>query len=131
MWWQGYRGLQLIKAIQKLRMLKHPRKHCFYTVVVVVVGGGGIGKQSIPKSRLAVSNYCSTIFSNFQMFQINWTLILPRLSCRYSQNSNAMEKVRIRVNSSIKARVCEARASIIHYPDILRHPQFFYSICGG
>ena len=83
------------------------------------------------KAGLQLSNYCSTIVSNFQMFQINWSLILPRLSWRYSQNSNAMEKVRKRVNSFIKARVCEARASIIHYPDILRHPQFFYSIGGG
>ena len=36
-----------------------------------------------------------------------------------------MEKARKRVNSFIKARVCEAGVAIIHYPDILSHPQFF------
>ena len=123
LWWQGYRGLQLIRAIQKLKMLKQvgpsPKAlflHC---------GGNDIGKQSIRKIRLAVKQLLEYISQLFPNVHIIWSLILPRLSWRYSQNSNAMEKARKRINSFIKARVCEAGGSIIHYPDILSHPQFF------
>ena len=48
--------------------------------------------MSIRKIRLAVKQLLEYISQQFPNVHIIWSLILPRLSWRYSQNSNAMEK---------------------------------------
>ena len=65
LWGQGYRRLQLIRAIQKLKMLKHvgpsPKAmflHC---------GGNDMVSSQFEKSGLQLSNYLNTLVSNFQM----------------------------------------------------------------
>ena len=92
LWWQGYRGVQLIRVIEKLKMLKQVGPSPKALFVSTLWGGDDIGKQSIRKIRLAIKQLLQYISQQFPNVHIIWFLILPRISWCYSQNSNAMEK---------------------------------------
>ncbi|XP_048769305.2 uncharacterized protein LOC125675594 isoform X1 [Ostrea edulis] len=125
LWWQGYGGLELIKAVNKIKTLRQVGPSP--TALLIHCGGNDLGKTSVRKIRLAINQLVHYLRQEFCSAHIIWSLILPRIAWRYTQNTKAMEKARKRINSFIQSRVCEVGGSIIHYPDISDHPQFFQS----
>jgi hypothetical protein len=56
--------------------------------------------------------------------KIVWSQILPRFSWRYSDNFEAMERSRRRLNNCIASCVLKSGGCYIRYPD-LKHPANF------
>ena len=82
----------MIRVTEKLKMLKQVGPSPKALFVSTLGGGDEIGKQSIRKNKIAIKQLLQYISQQFPNVHIIWSLILPRLSWRYSQNSNAMEK---------------------------------------
>lgn len=99
LWWQGYGGLELTKAISKLKTLQQVGPSP--TALLIHCGGNDLGKTSVRKLRLAINQLIHYLRHEFANVHIIWSLILPRISWRYSENTKAMGKARKRINSFI------------------------------
>lgn len=123
LWWQGYGGLEIVNAIQKLHILKQVGP--LPSAIFIHCGGNDLGKTSVRKIRLAIIKLLQYLGREFPHAHIIWSLILPRLRWRYTENLMAMEKARKRINVFITNKVCEVGGSVVQCPDISDHPQFF------
>lgn len=124
LWWQGYGGLEIlvVNAIQKLQVLKQVGP--LPSAIFIHCGGNDLGKTSVRKIRLAIITILQYLGWEFPNVHIIWSLILPRLKWRYSENTRAMEEARKCINSFISNKVCEVRGSVVQCPDISDHPHF-------
>lgn len=87
-------------------------------IIVLHCGGNDIGLSSIGDLRSFVKaqlRYINRILPNTKLV---WSEILPRQNWRYSENNDAMERARKRLNSCASTEAIRLGGSCIKYPDI-------------
>ena len=69
-------------------------------IIVLHVGGNDLGQNTIGDLREIVKRQFRYIKNKFPNAKVIWSQILPRKRWRYSDNNNAMERSRVRLNSA-------------------------------
>ncbi|XP_071124445.1 uncharacterized protein [Mytilus edulis] len=121
-WWQGKCGGKVLDMKQQIRtMLKYEDPP---TILVLHIGGNDIGE----KSSKTLCELIRKQFSWMRQLMLDtvfvWSQIIPRSSWRYSDNINAMEKCRMRVNTSIASFLTKTDGCYLRYPDIKANELF-------
>jgi hypothetical protein len=116
-WWQCKGGLTISKFhkhIQTMMQYEDPPNF-----IMLHVGTNDIGNVKLGLIQLQLKSLISWIAKQMPYAKIIFSQLLPRLSWRYSENKNKMEKCRCRINSAIASFIVKNnREYYIHYPDI-------------
>lgn len=121
-WWQGRGGLVLnrvrshIRTMLNLEDLPH--------IIIVHVGGNDIGQTQVGILRNQLKNLFSWLADLIPGALLVWSQILPRRTWRYSDNNDALDKARCRINSSVGSFVTKSGGGYIRYPDIKANNRF-------
>ena len=112
-WWQGRGGLILSRMKQAIRtMLKfEDQPH----VIVIHIGGNDLGREKTKVLCDKLREFMSWLAKVMPTTVLVWSQILPRLQWRYSNNLKAMEKSRVRVNTSIASYLTKSSGCYIRY----------------
>lgn len=116
-WWQGYGGLTLSNLRQKINLLS--KLSAEPDVIVIHCGGNDIGFTPLTEMFSTFKSLLFFLQSRFSKTRLIWSQILPRMKWRYSQDSAAMNRSRIRFNSFAAKSVLNCGGGYIKYPDIL------------
>lgn len=115
-WWQGRGGLVLSKmkqAIQTLLKFEDPPH-----VIVIHVGGNDLGNENTYVLCDKLREFMSWLAKIMPTTVLVWSQMLPRSQWRNSKDLKAMEKSRVRVNTSIASYLTKSSGCYIRYPDI-------------
>ena len=121
-WWQGRSGLTLSKLrnhIRTMMKLEDPPNY-----IVVHIGGNDLGNTRLGYLHYQLEQFMSWLSIQLPETALIWSQILPRLSWRYSKNTEAMDKGRRRLNSSIGAYMIKHGGCYLLYPDIKATHEF-------
>jgi lysophospholipase L1-like esterase len=88
------------------------------TFIVIHIGGNDIAASKVGHLRNDVKNVLTWVARNLPNTLIIWSQILPRINWRYSENSDAMERCRYRVNNYVASFVIKNGGAYIRYPEI-------------
>lgn len=97
------------------------------TFIVIHIGGNDIGASKVGHLRNDVKNVLTWVARNLPNTLIIWSQILPRINWRYSENSDAMERCRYRVNNYVASFVIRNGGAYIRYPEIKVNNTFICS----
>lgn len=114
--WQGYGGMTTCDVMVKIRNLIRVENSPGY--LVLHIGGNDLGHVKVGFLRNRIKNIMRKIRALLPNTRIIWSEILPRNQWRYSQNHDAMNRARKRINSSIGAFVLKLGGYYVQYPDI-------------
>lgn len=118
-WWQGYGGLGLKSLEGKLNTLikvwdgKNP------DYILLHVGANDIGKRGVFQILRQIDGLVSKIRQIFPSVCIVWSQLLPRTAWRYSENHEAMERVRKRINRYGAMAVLKNGGCYLLHPDLM------------
>lgn len=115
-WWQGYGGMKLDDLPKKLRTLVKIGPSPY--AILIHCGGNDIGRKPVGDLYHMAKRILENIHHQFPSIVLIWSGILPRLQWRYSQNIEAMNKCRKRLNSVCAKTVLSFNGGYIKYPDI-------------
>lgn len=86
--------------------------------LLIQFGGNDIGKYKVGILRNKLKNEREWLQKKLPNTVVIWSQVLSRCSWRYSPNKLAMEKCRLRINSSVASFVLKRGGCYIRYPDI-------------
>ena len=98
-WWQGYSGLRLVTTKYRIRTLARLQDPPHY--ILLHIGGNDIGVTKLREIMTEASSLLPYIRMRLPNVRIIWSQVLPRTAWRSSDNVNAMNDTRIRLNSYI------------------------------
>lgn len=93
-------------------------------IIIVHVGGNDIGQTQVGFLRNRLKNLFSWLVELIPNALVVWSQILPRNKWRYSDNNEALNKARCRLNSSVGSFVTKLGGGYIRYPDIKANKTF-------
>lgn len=96
-WWQGYSGLSLLSVESKLETLIKVSDNPNF--LILHCGGNDLGKVELKRFRLLIKHLFEFVQRQFPGVSIIWSEILPRHVWHFSENLQAMELSRRRINS--------------------------------
>lgn len=98
-WWQGYSGMKFRQLKSKVKtMLAYEDPP---SILIFHCGGNDIGHIPLGGLRYALKSQVTEIQCTLPNTMIVFSQILPRHSWRYSNNTDAMERSRVRLNSAV------------------------------
>lgn len=115
-WWQGKSGLTLSKLknhIKVMLKLEDPPNY-----IVIHIGGNDIGHIRLGYLHYQLEEFMSWLAQLMPETTLIWSQILPRMKWRYSENLKAIERCRLRLNSSVGVHMVRHGGCYIRYPDI-------------
>lgn len=122
-WWQGKSGMLVNEIPAQIRiMLKYEEPPPF---LVLHVGGNDIGKDKIGYLRNRLKTVLRIIAKQLPQTTLVWSQILPRYSYRYSDDNDAMEKCRYRLNNSIAKFVIGSGGKYIRHTNLFHKRSLF------
>ena len=114
-WWQGYGGLTLAAIIKKIEYLT--KFGNYPDAIIIHCGANDIGQTPMHTLIQLVKDLVGFLSSTFPTCKIGWSQLLPRIEWRYSENVNAMEKCKDRLNRAGFKEVCKAGGFMIKHPE--------------
>ena len=134
-WWQGRGGLTLRKLKNHIRLLMRLEDTPDY--VVIHIGGNGIRDIRVGHFHYLLVRFMSWLTLHYLLVRsmswltqmmpqtgLIWSAILPRLTWKYSENNDRMEKCRRRLNSSMGLHMVRHGSYYIKYPEIKADRRF-------
>ena len=115
-WWQGRSGLTLSKLRNHIRTMMNLEDPPNY--ILVHIGGNDLGNIRLGYLHYLLERFMSWLSVQLPETALIWSQILPRLKWRSSENTDAMDKGRRRLNSSIGAYMTKHGGCYLRYPDI-------------
>jgi len=115
-WWQGRGGLGVDGVRRQIGIMMRYEDDPQFTIVHI--GGNDIGKYKVGILRNKLKNELEWLQKKLPNTVIVWSQLLPRCFWRYSPNKVAMEKCRLRINSSVASFLLKRGGCYIRYPDI-------------
>ena len=115
-WWQGKSG-GCVKDVEKMirTMLRYEDPPAIF---ILHIGGNDIGLIKGKELITQLIHLFHYIQQSMPSTMLVWSQILPRLAWRYSDNGDAMEKIRNRVNTAVASYLTKSKGCYIRYPDI-------------
>ena len=114
LWWQGYGGLSLFSIREKFRTLflvgDTP------TAILIHCGGNDLGLTPLKSLRNLVKLIFVLLKEQYSSANVIWSEILPRSVWRYSDNLQAMERCRKRLNGFAGKLAIEKGGAYISHP---------------
>ena len=95
--------------------------------IVIHIGGNDIGASKVEHLRNDVKHVLTWVARNLPNTLIIWSQILPRINWRYSENFDAMERCRYRINNYVAFFVIRNGGAYIRYPEIKVNNSFICS----
>lgn len=114
--WQVRSGMSYKDILRLLKKLLEFEDHPH--ILVIHCAGNDIGKEPIGILRNKLKAVLSSVARLLLHTLLIWSQILPRLKWRYSDNNTAMDRCRLRLNSSIASHILKLGGKYIRYPDI-------------
>jgi len=115
-WWQGRSGLILDKMRQQINiMLRYENPP---DLIIIHIAGNDIGNVRLGYLQFLLKNIFLWLWDKCPGSLVVWSQILPRLNWRFSTNTQAMDRARRRLNSTIAKFVLSRGGCYIHYPDL-------------
>jgi len=116
LWWQGRSGLRLLSLKGHVRTLLRYEEPP--NIILIHIGGNDLGYIKVGVLRNWLKNFFSWLQEIMPHAFLVWSQILPRNKWRPSHNLPAMDRARIRLNSSVGSFVLSKGGGYIRYPDI-------------
>lgn len=120
--WYGKSGMRLSQLERQIDTILSFEEAP--SILIIHVAANDIGLIRSGYLQLLIKRRLSWLFENFPDTLIVWSQMLPRSNWRYSENRQAMEKVRNRLNSTVSKFVITHGGCVIRYPDIKASPTF-------
>lgn len=116
-WWQGKGGMGIHQLLHHLEIMLNYEDPPTY--LILHLAGNDIGSMKVGYLRNVIKKCLNGLRQILPNTTIVWSQILHRLSWRYSENLEAMQRSRYRINNSIAAFVLKNGGCYIRHPDIL------------
>ncbi|CAC5421762.1 unnamed protein product [Mytilus coruscus] len=94
------------------------------TYLVLHIGGNDLGEIKTEVLRNRLKNYLKKVSELLLNTTLVWSQILSRLTWRYSADTEAMDRSRQRINSSLASYIIRQGGHYIRYPDISPNSTF-------
>jgi lysophospholipase L1-like esterase len=117
-WWQGYAGLNLHQLKKKLLMLNQYEQSP--DLMVIHCGGNDLGTVDLYNLLNNVKTQILSLKTNFPNSTLVWSQILPRKNWRYSNDCQAMERSRKKLNRVAATTVLKLNGCYLKHPDLLQ-----------
>lgn len=115
-WWQGYSGMKIWQLRPKIEIMA-TYEHA-PAILIIHCAGNDIGRRPVGDLRRILKSEITKIQSILPQTIIVWSQILPRKSWRYSNDLNAMNRSRLRLNSAAAVCTTNMGGGYIRYPDL-------------
>jgi lysophospholipase L1-like esterase len=93
-------------------------------IIIIHIGGYDMGHIRLGYLQLMLRRLFDWLWVKYPESFIVWSQIIPRINWRYSDNVEAMDRTRRRINSTdAKYVVCNG-GGYIHYPDLKPNTTF-------
>eukprot|EP00063_Salmo_salar_P034718 XP_014009553.1 PREDICTED: uncharacterized protein LOC106576728 isoform X2 [Salmo salar] len=115
-WWKGTQGMtwaQLLPQLDQLK-IKWPKPD----VVILHLGGNDLGTQSPEALMSSVKKDLTSMRSIFPQCRLVWSDILPRMSWRQTEDSEAVDNVRAAINRRAHAIIAELGGTALTHENI-------------
>ncbi|CAC5362511.1 unnamed protein product [Mytilus coruscus] len=122
LWWLGKSGIWLNDLLNRIKlMLRYEEPQ---TYLVLHIGGNDLGEIKTGVLRNRLNNYLKKVSELLLNTTLVWSQVLPRLTWRYSADTEAMDRSRKRINSSLASYIIRQGGHYIRYPDISPNSTF-------
>lgn len=122
-WWQGYSGLSILSVKSKLETLS--KVSVDPNFIILHCGGNDLGAVELKRFRLLVKQLFEFIHRQFPGVSIIWSEILPRQVWRFSENLQAMELSRKRMNSFAGNLAVKMGGMYIRHSELSKNSQLY------
>ncbi|CDQ80373.1 unnamed protein product [Oncorhynchus mykiss] len=115
-WWKGTQGMtwaQLLPQLDQLK-IKWPKPD----VVILHLGGNDLGTQSPEALMSSVKKDLTSVRSIFPQCRLVWSDILPRMSWRQTEDSEAVDNFRAVINRRVHAIIAELGGTALTHENI-------------
>ncbi|XP_035609990.1 uncharacterized protein si:dkeyp-121d4.3 isoform X1 [Oncorhynchus keta] len=115
-WWKGTQGMtwaQLLPQLDQLK-IKWPKPD----VVILHLGGNDLGTQSPEALMSSVKKDLTSVRSIFPQCRLVWSDILPRMSWRQTEDSEAVDNFRAAINRRVHAIIAELGGTALTHENI-------------
>ncbi|XP_029525533.1 uncharacterized protein si:dkeyp-121d4.3 isoform X2 [Oncorhynchus nerka] len=115
-WWKGTQGMtwaQLLPQLDQLK-IKWPKPD----VVILHLGGNDLGTQSPEALMSSVKKDLTSVRSIFPQCRLVWSYILPRMSWRQTEDSEAVDNFRAAINRRVHAIIAELGGTALTHENI-------------
>ncbi|CAB1343565.1 unnamed protein product [Coregonus sp. 'balchen'] len=116
LWWKGTQGMtwaQLLPHLDQLK-IKWPKPD----VVILHLGGNDLGTHSPEALMLSVKKDLTSMRSIFPQCLLVWSDILPRMSWRQTEDSEAVDNVRAAINRRVHTIIAELGGTALTHENI-------------
>jgi lysophospholipase L1-like esterase len=124
-WWQGYGGMNLLDLVPKLKTLKKVNYES-PDFLVVHCGANDIGRTPLLSLIKLLQSTVLEIQQLFPDVRLVWSSLLPRFNWRYSNNIQAMESARTRINREAIKFITSRGGAFIKHPQLEAKPVHLY-----
>ena len=94
------------------------------SLLIMHVGGNDIGKEDTKELCVKLKTLFNWLSQLMPNTTLAWSQILSRFKWRHSENLQAMETCRTRINNSVGSYVVGCSGCYIRYPEIKANKQF-------
>ncbi|XP_021436008.2 uncharacterized protein LOC110502366 [Oncorhynchus mykiss] len=116
-WWKGTQGMTWAQLLPQLDQLKI--KWPSPDVVILHLGGNDLGTHN-PEALLAsVKKDLTSMRSIFPQCLLVWSDILPRISWRHTEDSDAVDNVRAAINRRVHTIIAELGGTALTHDNIM------------
>ncbi|CAC5421755.1 unnamed protein product [Mytilus coruscus] len=122
LWWLGKSGMRLNDLLNRIKLMLRYEEPPTY--LVLHIGGNDLGEIKTGVLRNRLKNYLKNVSELLLNTTLVWSQILPRLTWRYSADTEAMDRSRQRINSSLASYIIRQGGHYIRYPDISPNSTF-------